>query len=269
MASSGAHTELVLAGLLFSVAVLVTAARVLAVPYPIFLVLGGLAMGAVPGIPNVELEPDLVLLIFLPPLLYSASFFTGLRELRQNIRPISMLSIGLVLATAGLVALVAHAVIDGMSWPAAFVLGAIVSPTDPVAATAIAGRLGVPRRVVTIVEGEALINDATALVAYKVALDAVTAGTFSAADAGWSFVSGAVGGIAIGVAVGAVVSFIRRRLDDPPVEITISLLTGDVAFLPAPELGVSGVGSAVSVGLCMGVQTPNVTNAIVRMQTGP
>src|SRR5829696_907558 len=110
MASSGAHTELVLAGLLFCVAVLVTAARVLAVPYPIFLVLGGLGIGLLP-VPDVELEPDLVLLIFLPPLLYSASFFTGLRDLRQNIRPISMLAIGLVLATALAVALVAHAVI--------------------------------------------------------------------------------------------------------------------------------------------------------------
>src|SRR4051812_31183597 len=114
MASSGAHTELVLAGLLFSVAVLVSAARVLAVPYPIFLVLGGLAMGAIPGIPPIELEPDLVLLIFLPPLLYSASFFTGLKDLKENIRPIAMLSIGLVLATALAVAVVAHAVIDGM-----------------------------------------------------------------------------------------------------------------------------------------------------------
>ena len=177
MAAAGTHTELVLAGLLFAVAVLVTAARVLDVPYPIFLVLGGLGLGLIPGIPTIELEPDLVLLIFLPPLLYAASFFTGLQELRQNIRPISLLSIGLVLATAGAVAVVAHALIDGMSWPAAFVLGAIVSPTDPVAATAIAGRLGVPRRVVTIVEGEALINDATALVAYKVAVAAVLTGT--------------------------------------------------------------------------------------------
>jgi CPA1 family monovalent cation:H+ antiporter len=184
MATSGAHTELVLAGLLFSVAVLVTAARVLAVPYPIFLVLGGLAMGALPGIPPIELEPDLVLLIFLPPLLYSASFFTSLRDLRQNIKPISMLSIGLVLATALAVAIVAHAVIEGMSWPAAFVLGAIVSPTDPVAATAIAGRIGIPRRIVTIVEGEALINDATALVAYKVAVAAVLTGSFTAVAAG-------------------------------------------------------------------------------------
>ena len=137
MAAAGTHTGLVLAGLLFSVAVLVAAARVLSVPYPIFLVVGGLGLGLIPGIPDVELDPDLVLLVFLPPLLYSASYFTGLRELRQNIRPISLLAVGLVLATALAVALVAHALIDGMSWPAAFALGAIVSPTDPVAATAI------------------------------------------------------------------------------------------------------------------------------------
>ena len=266
MATAGAHTELVLAGLLFSVAVLVTAARVLDVPYPIFLVVGGLGLGLIPGIPNIELEPDLVLLIFLPPLLYSASFFTGLRELRQNIRPISLLAIGLVLATALAVALVAHALIDGMSWPAAFALGAIVSPTDPVAATAIAGRLGVPRRVVTIVEGEALINDATALVAYKVAVTAVLTGAFSAWHAGAQFLYSGLGGAAVGLAVGWVVAQVRERLDDPPVEITIALVSGYAAYLPAEELGLSGVTAAVAVGLYMGSQTSRLTNSTVRMQ---
>jgi Na+/H+ antiporter len=267
MATSGAHTELVLAGLLFSVAVLVTAARVLAVPYPIFLVLGGLAIGFIPGLPHVELEPDLVLLIFLPPLLYSASFFTSLKDLRQNIRPIGMLSIGLVLATALAVAVVAHAVIDGMSWPAAFVLGAIVSPTDPVAATAIAGRVGIPRRIVTIVEGEALINDATALVAYKVAVAAVLTGSFSALDAGAQFIYSGIGGAALGLAIGWVIAHIRERLDDPPVEITIALLSGYAAYLPAEELGLSGVTAAVAVGLYMGSQTSRLTNSTVRMQS--
>ena len=266
MATSGAHTELVLAGLLFSVAVLVTAARVLAVPYPIFLVLGGLAMGAIPGIPNPELEPDLVLLIFLPPLLYSASFFTGLRELRENVRQISMLAIGLVLATALAVALVAHAVIDDMSWPAAFVLGAIVSPTDPVAATAIAGRIGVPRRVVTIVEGEALINDATALVAYKVAVAAVLTGGFTAWKAGAEFLYSGIGGAAFGLVVGWIIAQVRERLNDPPVEITIALFSGYAAYLPAEELGLSGVTAAVAVGLYMGSQTSRLTTPEVRMQ---
>src|SRR3954447_3481508 len=266
MAASGAHTELVLAGLLFSVAVLVTAARVLAVPYPIFLVLGGLAIAWIPGIPNPELEPDLVLLIFLPPLLYSASFFTGLRELRENVRQISMLAIGLVLATALAVALVAHAVIDDMSWPAAFVLGAIVSPTDPVAATAIAGRIGVPRRVVTIVEGEALINDATALVAYKVAVAAVLTGGFTAWKAGAEFLYSGIGGAAFGLAVGWIIAQVRERLNDPPVEITIALFSGYAAYLPAEELGLSGVTAAVAVGLYMGSQTSRLTTPEVRMQ---
>ena len=153
-----------------------------------------------------------------------------------------------------------------MSWAAAFVLGAIVSPTDPVAATAIAGRLGVPRRVVTVVEGESLINDATAIAAYRVAVVAVTAGTFGAWDAGASFLIGALGGVAIGLAVGWVIALVREKLDDPPVEITISLLTAYVAYLPAEELELSGVVAAVTVGLYMGSQTSRVTTATARMQ---
>ena len=262
----GTHTEIILAGLLFGVAALVTLARVMNVPYPIFLVLGGLAIGFVPGMPDIELDPELVLLIFLPPLLYSSAFFASLRDLRRNVGAISLLSVGLVLLTCFAVAVCIHAVVPEMSWAAAFVLGAIVSPTDPVAATAIAGRIGVPRRVVIVVEGESLINDATAITAYRVALVAVTAGTFSVWNAGGTFLVGAVGGIAIGLAVGWVVAFVRERLDDPPVEITISLFTGYAAYLPAEELGLSGVVAAVTVGLFMGSQTSRVTNAQVRMQ---
>ena len=261
-----AHSEIVIAGLLAAVAALVTLARVLHVPYPIFLVLGGLAIGFFPGLPEVSLEPDLVLLIFLPPLLYSAAFFASLRDLRANAGSISLLSIGLVLATCLAVAVVAHEVIPGFSWEAAFLLGAIVSPTDPVAATAIAGRIGLPRRVVTVVEGEALINDATAITAYRVALAAVLTGSFSALDAGGKFVLGAVGGVAIGLAVGWVVAQVRERLDDPPVEVTISLFTGYAAYLPAEELELSGVIAAVTVGLYMGSQTARVTTAQTRMQ---
>ena len=171
-----------------------------------------------------------------------------------------------MLATARAVALVAHALIDGMSWPAAFVLGAIVSPTDPVAATAIAGRLGVPRRVVTIVEGEALINDATALVAYKVAVAAVLTGTFSAWEAGAQFLYSGIGGAVLGLAIGWVIAQVRERLDDPPVEITIALVSGYAAYLPAEELGLSGVTAAVAIGLYMGSQTSRLTNSTVRMQ---
>ena len=261
-----AHSEILIAGLLAAVAALVTLARVLHVPYPIFLVLGGLAIGFFPGLPEVSLEPDLVLLIFLPPLLYSAAFFASLRDLRANAGSISLLSIGLVLATCLAVAVVAHEVIPGFSWEAAFLLGAIVSPTDPVAATAIAGRIGLPRRVVTVVEGEALINDATAITAYRVALAAVLTGSFSALDAGGKFVLGAIGGVAIGLAVGWIVAQVRERLDDPPVEVTISLFTGYAAYLPAEELELSGVIAAVTVGLYMGSQTARVTTAQTRMQ---
>ena len=264
-----AHTEIILAGLLLAVAGLVTLARVMNLPYPIFLVLGGLAIGAIPGLPEITLDPDLVLLIFLPPLLYGAAFFASLRDLRRNAGAISALSIGLVLATCVAVAACVHAVVPGLSWEAAFVLGAIVSPTDPVAATAIAGRLGVPRRVVTVVEGESLINDATAITAYRVALAAITAGTFGLGDAGVEFVKGAVGGVAIGLAVGWVVAQVRQRIDDPPVEITISLFTGYAAYLPAEELQLSGVIAAVTVGLYMSSQTARVTNAQVRMQSVP
>jgi len=164
--------EVFLAVLFVSVAGLNVLARWLSIPYPIPLVIGGLALGLLPGMPEIELEPDLVLLIFLPPLLYAAAFFSDLRALRADVRAISMLSIGLVLATMGIVAVLGHEVID-LSWPMAFALGAIVSPTDPVAATAIMRRLGAPRRLVNVIEGESLVNDATALVAYKFAVAAV------------------------------------------------------------------------------------------------
>ena len=261
--------QILLAALFVSAALLNAVANWLKVPYPIPLVIGGLVIGLIPGIPDIQLDPELVLLIFLPPLLYGAAFFASLRDLRRNVGPISALSVGLVLVTCVAVAVVVHAVVPGMSWAAAFVLGAIVSPTDPVAATAIASRLGLPRRVVVVVEGESLINDATAITAYRVAVVAVTAGTFSVTDAGGRFVLAAAGGVVIGLAVGHVVAFVRSRLDDPPVEITISLLTGYLAYLPAEQLELSGVVAAVTVGLYMGSQTSRLTNATLRMQTVP
>jgi monovalent cation/hydrogen antiporter len=143
--------ELVLVSLLVAVAVLGAASRAVGIPYPIVLVLGGLVMGFIPGIPEVELDPDLVLVIFLPPLLYSAAFFASLRDLRYDLRSISLMAIGLVIATACAVAVVAHALIDGLPWAAAFALGAIVAPTDPLAAIEIGRRLGLPRRLATII----------------------------------------------------------------------------------------------------------------------
>jgi Na+/H+ antiporter len=257
--------ELILILLFVSVAGLNGLAHWVGVPYPILLVLGGLILGFAPGVPNVELDPDLVLVLFLPPLLYSAAFFTDLRSLRDNARPLSLNAIGLVLLTTVVVAVLAHEVI-GMTWAVAFALGAIVSPTDPVAATAIMRRVGAPRRVVNFVEGESLFNDASALVAYRVAVAAAVGGSFSLIDASLEFVGGAAGGIAIGLAVGYVVAAIRRRLEDPTTEITISLFTGYAAYLPAAELGLSGVLAAVTAGIYLGWRASELISPATRIQ---
>jgi CPA1 family monovalent cation:H+ antiporter len=261
-----AEDSLILVGLLSAAAALLAAAQLVRVPYPVLLVLGGLGLGFVPGMPRIELAPDLVLVAVLPPLLYGTAFFTSLRDLRSNVRPIGLLAIGLVLTTTLVVAAVAHAVIPGLNWATAFVLGAIVSPTDPTASTAIAERLGLPRRLVSLIEGESLVNDGTALVAYRFAVAAVVTGSFSLAAASGRFVLNVVGGIAMGLAVGVVIRQVRRRLDNPPVEITISILSGYFAYLPAQAAGVSGVLAAVTVGIYMGWHTPELTTAETRLQ---
>jgi monovalent cation/hydrogen antiporter len=257
--------QIFIAALLVSVAVLNAVANWLSVPYPIVLVVGGLALGLLPGMPEIQLPPDLVLLLFLPPLLYSGSFFADLPALRRDARVISLLSIGLVLATTVAVAVVAHAAFD-LPWAMAFVLGAIVSPTDPTAATAILRRVGAPRRLVNVLEGESLVNDATALVTYKVALAAAVGAGFSTADAGLRFVGSAVGGIAIGLLVGYLVGEIRSRIDDPNTEVTISLFTGYAAFLPADQLGVSGVLATVTAGIYLGWRAPRLASPQTRLQ---
>jgi monovalent cation/hydrogen antiporter len=264
--SLSTHDELQLLGLLVAVAVLLVLAPTLRVPYPILLVLGGLALGFVPGLPDFELPPELVLVGVLPPLLYSAAFFTSLRDLRTNVRPIGLLAIGLVIATTLGVAAVAHAAVSGLSWPAAFTLGAIVSPTDPLAATSIARRLGVPRRIVAVVEGESLVNDGTALVLYRVAVAAAVSGSFSLAHSSARLVVNVVAGVAVGLAVGYVVRRVRRVMHHPPSEITIALLTGYFAYLPAEALGVSAVLAAVTAGVYMGWHTPELTTAETRLQ---
>jgi monovalent cation/hydrogen antiporter len=261
----GPHEDLVLLALLVATAALLVLAPYLRIPYPTLLVLGGLALGFVPGIPTISLAPDLVLVAIVPPLLYSAAFYTSLRDLRQNIIPISALSIGLVAATTVGVAAVAHVFIPHFGWGPAFVLGAVVSPTDPLAATAIARRLGVPRRIIAIVEGESLVNDGTALVLYRVAVVAVVSGSFSIWDAGLRFVWTAAGGIAVGLVIGYLIAALRRRLDNPPVEVTISLLSGYFAYLPAAALSVSGVLAVVTVGVYMGWRTPELTSVQTRL----
>ncbi|MEP6680813.1 MAG: Na+/H+ antiporter [Chloroflexota bacterium] len=251
--------------LLFVVALLAVASRRIGVPYPILMVVAGLGLGLVPGLPRVELEPDLVFLFFLPPILFSAAYFTSFREFRANIRPISLLAIGLVLATTGAVALVVHSLEPQLGWAAAFVLGAIVSPPDAIAATAIAQRLGLPRRLVTIIEGESLVNDATALVAYRLGVVAVVTGAFALDHAILSFFYVAVAGIAVGVVAGFAVSYVIGRLHDPPVEVTISLLAPFATYLPAELIGASGVLATVTAGLMLGWYAPRVLTSDSRI----
>jgi monovalent cation/hydrogen antiporter len=260
-----AHDELQLFALLAALAAVLVVAVTRQLPTSIFLVTGGLLLGFVPGLPHIELPPDLVLVAILPPLLYSAAFFTGLRDLRANLRPISLLAVGLVAATTAGVALVAHLVVPQLSWAAAFTLGAIVAPTDALATSEVVHRLNVPRRIVSILEGESLVNDGVALVLYKTAVAAAVAGTFSLWDASWHLVVNIVGGIAVGLAVAYLVRQVRRRIDDAPTEVTIALLSGYLAYLPASALGVSGVLAAVTIGVYMGWYTPQLTTVQTRL----
>lgn len=260
------HEIAIIMGLLAAVAALVPLAARLRIPYPILLVLGGLALGFIPGVPTVALDPELVLLVFLPPLLYWDALNTSWRDFKANIRPISSLAIGLVIGTTGGVALVAHYFL-GLPWGIGFVLGAIVSPTDAVAASAIASRLGIPHRIVSILEGESLVNDATALVVYGTAVAAVVSGSFSLPQAGVRFVAASVGGVLLGLLVGWGVSKLRSRISDSRVEGTVALLTPFVAYLPADLLGASGVLAAVAAGLYLGRRSPVAVGAEMRLRT--
>lgn len=254
--------------LLLAVAVLALVARKLTIPYPILFVIGGLVLGLIPGLPKVRLDPELVFLFFLPPLLFPAALFTSLRDFRANLRPISLLAIGLVLFTTVVVAYLTHYFM-GLPLAAGFVLGAIISPPDAIAATAIADRLKVPRRIVVILEGESLVNDATALVAYRFAVVAVATGSFSLAKAGAQFFIIAVGGILLGAVVGWLAEQFHKRVDDAPIEITVSLLTPFVAYLTAERLGVSGVLAVVVAGLYLGWRMPQLLTFKTRLQGGP
>ena len=256
--------ELVLA-LLIAVAALVTIARRLGIAYPVFLVIGGLGLGLIPGVPRIDIDPDLIFLIVLPPLIYIASYFTPISGLRQNIATIISLAVGLVLASELATAVVAHALIPDITWAAALVLGAIVAPPDEIAATAIAARLAVPRRIVTILEGESLLNDATALTMYSIAVAAAGGRLFSAAFAVTMFTVAVLGGCAIGLAVGWLIAWIRTRLDDTPVEMTMSLLTPYATFLPAERVGVSGVIATVVAGLYLGHRGSRIMGADARL----
>lgn len=261
------HHEIeIVLGLLLVVAVLAVVAQKLTIPYPILLVIGGLVLGFVPGLPHVELEPDLVFALFLPPILTSAAWYTSWRDFRFNLRPILLLAIGLVLVTTSAVAVVAD-IATGLTLPTGFVLGAIVSPPDAVAATAITQRLKVPRRVVTVLEGESLINDATGLVAYRFAVAAVVTGMFSFWEASLRFFLMSIGGVLVGLALGWLVVWIHRQIEDSLVEITTSILMCFISYLLAERLGVSGVLAAVTIGIYHRRYSPEVLSPTTRIQT--
>jgi monovalent cation/hydrogen antiporter len=252
--------------LLVVAAVLALVSQRLALPYPLLLVVGGLALAFIPGLPRVRIEPGMVLVIFLPPLLFSAAWFTSWRDFAANRRPIFLLAVGLVVASTTGIAFIAHTVVPHMTWPVAFVLGAIVSPPDAVAATGITRRLKIPRRIVTVVEGESLVNDATGLVAYKFALAAVSTGTFSFAAASGQFLVVSLGGLAVGLALGWLVAQVHRRIDDFEVETVITLLTPYAAYIPAEHLGFSGVLATVAAGGYLGWNNPRLVSALTRFR---
>ena len=241
-------------------------ARALQIPYPFLLVLAGIGCGYLPGVSGIEVEPDVIFLIFLPPLLHAAGWLSSPRHLRTYASGVALLAGALVVLTTAAVAVVAHAVIPGLSWGAAFVLGAMVSATDTVAATAAFRRLGVPERVVALVEGESLVNDGTALVLYRAAVPVAVTGAFSFGDAAQDLLLVGTGGAALGLAVGWLVRPLRQRIDDDLIEITVTVLTAYLAFIGAEELGLSGVLAAVVSGLYLGARSGQDFSAGTRLK---
>jgi CPA1 family monovalent cation:H+ antiporter len=237
------------------------------IPYPTLMVLVGVAIALIPGLPNVQLTPEVVFLIFLPPLLYAAAWQTPIHEFRKNLRPITLLAVGLVIVTTLVVGWVAHSLFAelNMPWAAAFALGAIISPPDAIAASAVTQRLRVPRRIVVILEGESLLNDASGLVVYRAAVAAAAGEHFSIYGLTWQFFVAAIGGAAIGWLVGRAVMAIHRRLDDPIIETIVTLLTPFAAFLICEAVHLSGVLAVVCAGLMVRQKSSQLFSAATRL----
>ncbi len=237
------------------------------VPYPILLVLAGIGIGLVPGLPTISLNPEIVFLIFLPPILYAAAWSTSWADFKAAKRPITLLAIGCVIFTTCAVAWVAHLFIPALSWPEAFVLGAIISPPDAVAATAATKGLGIPKRIITILEGESLVNDATGLIAYRYAVAAVVSGTFSFWQAGLQFLLVAAGGIALGLLLGLIFKWIHKLTpDNPTTDTTLTFLAPFVAYLSAESLHLSGVLAVVAAGLFLSWNSSTIFSQQTRLQ---
>jgi CPA1 family monovalent cation:H+ antiporter len=253
---------------LVAVALLAIVARKIRIPYPILLTIGGVVLALIPGLPAIHLEPKLVFNLFLPPLLYPAAIFTSWRDFRLNLRSILPLGIVLVLLTMTVTAYLFHHLV-GLPLAVGFVFGAIMSPPDAVAALAVTQNLRVPRKIIVILEGESLVNDATSFISFRFAVVAVITGTFSLAQAGLQFLFVATGGICVGLAVGWLIVQVQKRLDDPPVQTLFSLLTPYVAYFSGEGLHVSGILAVVIAGIYIGWRAPRILSGRMRLQAFP
>ncbi|MFZ6008852.1 MAG: Na+/H+ antiporter [Bacteroidota bacterium] len=237
------------------------------IPYPILLVFAGIGIGLVPGLPPITLHPEVIFFVFLPPILYAAAWYTSWPEFKAARRPIGLLAIGCVIFTTCAVAYVAHYFIPGLGWAEAFVLGAIISPPDAVAAAASTKGLSVPKRVVTILEGESLVNDATGLIAYRYAVAAVVTGTFSLWEASYKFVIVAVGGILLGLIMGYVIKWVHKITpDNPTTDTTMTFISPYVVYLLAESIHISGVLAVVTCGLYLSWQSSEIFSQQTRLQ---
>jgi Na+/H+ antiporter len=261
---------LVLVTFLAAVVILTVVAKRFRIPYPIAFTIGGIGLAFTRHLPRPHVQPDLIMLLVVPPLLYSAAWSTDWVALRRNARPITLLAVGLVIFTMAVVAIVVHATLPEFTWPLAFTLGAIVSPPDAVAAEAIFERIAIPRRIAAIISGECLMNDATALVLYRFAIAAAVSGTFSLARASVAFVVVAAGGILVGIAVAFLLEAILRQIarhgfGDAIIASVVFLLAPFAAYLPAEELHVSGVLAAVSAGIMLSRRSTSFIDAETRV----
>ena len=260
-------TELILICLV-AVALLAIVARRIRIPYPILLTIGGVVLALIPGLPAIHLDPQLVFNLFLPPLLYPAAVYTSWRDFRSNLRSILPLAIVLVLLTMTATAYLFHYLV-GLPLAVGFVFGAIISPPDAVAALAVTQHLRVPRKIIVILEGESLVNDATSFISFRFGVAAVLTGSFSLGHASLQFLFVATGGICVGLAVGWLATQVQKRLDDPPVQTMFSLLTPYVAYFCGEKLHVSGILAVVIAGIYYGWRAPRILSGRMRLQALP
>src|SRR4029450_8387028 len=257
-------TELILICLV-AAALLAIVARKIRIPYPILLTIGGVILALIPGLPAIHLEPELVFNLFLPPLIYPAAVYTSWRDFRTNLRPILLMATVLVLITMAATACLFPSLV-GLPLAVGFVFGALISPPDAVAALAVTQDLKVPRKIVVILEGESLVNDATSFISFRFAVAAVLTGSFSLGEASLEFLLVAAGGIGVGLAVGWLATPVQKRLGDPPGQTMVWLLTPYVAYFCGEKLHVSGILAVVIAGIFYGWRAPRVLSGRMRLQ---